>query len=937
MSNSIPTSEELIEKLENKVSTLNQKSEKFSAEIVSRLLPEATLQNNQYIIEPHFQYDLKTNDWKDDKVKGSGLVSLISHINGYDIDNFDGKLSACAELGAQIEFAKKKLRERRDSRRGKPTEKYVYTDGKGNEAYEMHTWSSGLKRPYYKEEYVEDIDIVPNISCYNFNKIAQRERANILIFMDEKTCDRVEQELFKRNENVVCTVIPKIFFPRLKKAGFMDFLGIRARCAIVPNFTTASRHEALLLGQLILRLNAFSDQHIPVTIVDDINAKPNEETIGKWRCSKEKLKIYMETGLKKGNRWLLNAYAMRVDDLKEEDNKIKNQLKEEAIIREEGRGFMSLGFWQMPDARRTTLYYVYSNINQRVHTLKPRSAQISLTEILGASKAEASFGKIRNKQGIDWNSVMMNMITNCSAIGYFNPETKIKSLGCWHIKYKNNESFCVHLGKQAIVKNKGEKVAFYTSLSHLTANNDGGFIFESQETHADFESSMPMTYEMRTKYIEICEYLKYVQDYRLCARLIVGWVILAPFAGLLDWRPHMCLVGSAHVGKSWILRHIIKAGIRWMAFDLSGTQGTTEAGIRRGLTHGSRPIVMDEGGDESKSKKHDEWIQEIMILLRAASTDDAGTGVMGDGSVFDIRSMAIYAGIDSHITEHADARRWHCIEFRDTPRQKISRDEHFYNLEEMVSQMGADFSQELFQWTFLNIEKILDWIKVFKRSKVFEGNVWIADQFAPLLAASYCFELSDDMLETMIPYVDEADDYMQFFPIMDFIEGVSLQDSEENKLLIRILSHSVYINPKDRYTVGEIIEMAVALDTGDISFSMIRRYSTDYSEEYSEEAKVDSARRNMQRNVDEMHRLGIKVSTNKNCVQFANRSEAMEKFLRGYYGDRDMSGFISRTLGRIEGAYKGDPVYFKGYSCRATYIPLDIILRLCGLAGQLSG
>ena len=62
------------------------------------------------------------------------------------------------------------------------------------------------------------------------------------------------------------------------------------------------------------------------------------------------------------------------------------------------------------------------------------------------------------------------------------------------------------------------------------------------------------------------------------AHFLLGWLVLAPVCGALNWRPHIWLTGGAGTGKTTILKLFIRPLLGGVV--QSATGGTTEAGLR---------------------------------------------------------------------------------------------------------------------------------------------------------------------------------------------------------------------------------------------------------------------------------------------------------------------------------------------------------------------
>ena len=128
---------------------------------------------------------------------------------------------------------------------------------------------------------------------------------------------------------------------------------------------------------------------------------------------------------------------------------------------------------------------------------------------------------------------------------------------------------------------------------------------------------------------DLCEALleyrfKAIQD----AAAFVGWMIAAPVAGALDYRPHVWISGDKDVGKTWLINQIIhKMMDGWLIHILAGT---TPAGLRRELRFGTRPVLFDES--EARGKVGQILAEEVAALMRVSTSGEGAIIMASEGS-----------------------------------------------------------------------------------------------------------------------------------------------------------------------------------------------------------------------------------------------------------------------------------------------------------------
>ena len=141
-------------------------------------------------------------------------------------------------------------------------------------------------------------------------------------------------------------------------------------------------------------------------------------------------------------------------------------------------------------------------------------------------------------------------------------------------------------------------------------------------------------------------------------KLLIGWLLSAPFCGCLPFRPHVWITGNSSSGKSWILTNVVKPLLGDNSYTITGD--TTEAGIRAALKHDAVPTVIDEFESEDKieAKKR----QRTLELLRQTSSEIDATIFKGspDGKVktYKICTSALLASVRSALTFEANRNRF---------------------------------------------------------------------------------------------------------------------------------------------------------------------------------------------------------------------------------------------------------------------------------------
>ncbi len=137
---------------------------------------------------------------------------------------------------------------------------------------------------------------------------------------------------------------------------------------------------------------------------------------------------------------------------------------------------------------------------------------------------------------------------------------------------------------------------------------------------------------------------------------VMGWALLAPFAGALPWRPAILLTGDSGSGKTTIIDFVVSQFAS--PLQVSGGE-STEAGVRQRVGIDACGVVVDEAECDTEKKRRNR--EALFSLMRQSTSDDApivakGT-IDGRGFAFQMRSMFLFAAISPDIQATADDNR----------------------------------------------------------------------------------------------------------------------------------------------------------------------------------------------------------------------------------------------------------------------------------------
>ena len=486
---------------------------------------------------------------------------------------------------------------------------------------------------------------------------------------------------------------------------------------------------------------------------------------------------------------------------------------------------------------------------------------------------EGNFPKNTKTGGVKFeiNTVADTLISACSKMGIFN-KNKIRGRGAWI----DNSIPVMHCGDTLIVDGK------YLNFS----DHKSKFIYEAGQ-ELSFEIREPMKKVEAYKLINILERLNWARE--VDARLLAGWIVIAPMCGALNWRPHLWLTGASGSGKTWIMNSPVKHLLGNMFVDAQSE--TTEAGIRQFLKNDALPVIFDEA--ESEDKRAAERMQSVLNIMRASSSSDGGKiikGAAGGTAVqFDIRSCFAFASIGANLTQRSDISRITVLEIK----HDISPDkkERWTETQKMFSEIyNDDYVQSFQSRSLLMLPTILQNSKTFSSAAAAElDNQRAGDQLGALLAGAY--SLTSDKLISF-------EDATKWIKERDWSEERAADSTrDEVKVINRIMDAETSVETtgygnKVR-TIGELI--------------IIGRNEAPEYEEYiinDDQAKIW------------LKRLGIKIEGEFIIVsdnsEFIRRTLVNTAYAKNYH----------TILSRVNGAEKVESTRFGSHvRSKATKIP----------------
>ena len=183
-------------------------------------------------------------------------------------------------------------------------------------------------------------------------------------------------------------------------------------------------------------------------------------------------------------------------------------------------------------------YYFFSFDAKTTIKLKPPSMSKSNLMMIAPINYWEDLFSGNGKINID--AAQQYLINHSHRVGMFK-EKFIRGRGAW----VDQERIVIHTGDELIVDEEHVKLR----------DIDSRYVYEIGEKMGLGANSRLSTVQS-SKLIEKMNWLVWERD--INAYLIAGWCVIAPFCGVLNWRPHVWVTGPAGSGKSWVMENMVR-------------------------------------------------------------------------------------------------------------------------------------------------------------------------------------------------------------------------------------------------------------------------------------------------------------------------------------------------------------------------------------------
>jgi putative DNA primase/helicase len=464
---------------------------------------------------------------------------------------------------------------------------------------------------------------------------------------------------------------------------------------------------------------------------------------------------------------------------------------------EEDTPFRALGF-------NNGTYYYLSLGTQQVTGLTP--SQHTMANLHSLAPLPYWEREYSSRNGPNYALAAHQMMWMCHARGIFSPEI-MRGRGAWY----DQGRIVLHMGDIVYVDK--------TPTSPVKVRS--AFVYEqAKPMRADIDN--PATNAEANEFLKLVQMMPWASDME--ALYVAGWCALAHIGGVLNWRPHIWVVGSKGSGKS----HVMSEVIRPILGDncLFVVSETTEAGIRQSLKHDALPVLFDEAeGEDSRSVDR---LQRILALVRQSSSETGGKiakgTANGNAMSFQVRSPFAFSSINASLVQQSDKSRVTVVELKPERRK--------HDLDALLAGEATVLTDQFisrFYARSINLAAVIraNALVFAKAVAAVMGEQRAGDQIGTLLAGAY--SLTSDSLITF----EKATEWVAKHDWAEQKEEVQGQ-SDERSLLDYLLQQPVRFQT-DAHTsdrpIGELVDMVRMSEPGhEFAQRTLGRIGMRYSE-----------------------------------------------------------------------------------------------------------
>jgi putative DNA primase/helicase len=430
-------------------------------------------------------------------------------------------------------------------------------------------------------------------------------------------------------------------------------------------------------------------------------------------------------------------------------------------------------------------YYYYSFVTGQLVKLTPRQHDESYLLQFASIGWWLEHFPTNAGNKPNWTAAKNYMMEGCHRVGIFDDQ-KLRGCGAW----LDEDRIVIHKGDYLLIDGKEVSVEKY----------QGKYIYEA-DIRVKADNAVPLSKLESYKLLEACRKLTWERDIQ--ANYVAGWIVCSIIGGVLPWRPHLFITGSAGSGKSYVMNAIVK---RLLGREVTQIQGeTTSAGYRALAANRSWPVWGDE--IEAETPTAQARLEELLQLWRCSSTDtDAGVvKSTQDGKVrrFIPRSCVCISAIGMNLSKNADTTRFTVVSLKKPIGDlRMARDK-FDVIDKKIHALLTEEYCSGFRSRVQKMAKIIrENARTFSRASGEVFGARMGDQIGTLLSGAY--SLTSDGLISL-------DDARNWVREQDWSDGKEVV-LDEVQCLNFMLSQQIQIETTQsgRFTrsIGELIYLA---------------------------------------------------------------------------------------------------------------------------------
>jgi len=208
------------------------------------------------------------------------------------------------------------------------------------------------------------------------------------------------------------------------------------------------------------------------------------------------------------------------------------------------------------------------------------------------------------------------------------------------------------LGRGAWKNQDGEFC--YWDGTKLIGTPDPGKIYERKNRKDIGIDHPPANAGLCRQIWEVVKQMNFETD--IDCMYFMAWCVLAPFCGVLTYRPPILLTGESETGKSTIFEELARP--LTLSFELTGSE-STPAGCRQKNGNNAEGIIIEE--TDAKNKDQEKAREGFFSLMRVSFCENDPDGFKGTAGhipiSFRMKNMFLFISISPIVGEVADDKR----------------------------------------------------------------------------------------------------------------------------------------------------------------------------------------------------------------------------------------------------------------------------------------